>query len=129
MPKTKWLDRRIAAPGPYMTLCLSEDAFKKAMKHLGVSSPPDWIKNEHSHATVHHFESKHGLTCIVCLREYKDRDLVEVYSLLVHKSVHIWQEYAEYIGEKTPGAEQEAYAIQSISQELMTEFGRQTKPA
>lgn len=28
--KTKWLDRRIAAPGNYLALCLSEAEFQEA---------------------------------------------------------------------------------------------------
>lgn len=31
---------------------------------------------------------------------------------------------ADHIGEQNPGREQEAYAVQSIAQELMSEFAR-----
>ncbi len=61
----------------------------------------------------------------MCVRAWEGRDPVEVAGLLVHEAVHVWQAYAQSIGERTPGEEQEAYAIQGIAQELMAEFARQ----
>ena len=122
--KTRWLDRRIAAPGPFLALCLSEAEFKAAAKHLKAGQELAWMKNEHSHATAHTFDGRHGLTVVVCLQDWQGRNPVEVAGLLVHEAVHAWQSYADHIGERSPGIEQEAYAIQSIAQELMAEFAR-----
>lgn len=121
-----WLDRRIAAPGPCLALCLSEEAYLAAAKHLRCANHGPWIKTEWSDATAHYFESDRGLAVVVCLRGWGSRDPVEVAGLLVHEAVHVWQEYAERLGEVSPGREQEAYAIQSIAQELMADFVRQT---
>ncbi len=118
----KWLDRRISAPGPYLTLCLSEQEYKQAMKHLKIESPPHWIKSEQADATAHHLISGKGLACVVCLTGWQGRNPIEVAGLLVHEAVHIWQEYCDYYGENMPGREQEAYAIQAVAQELMAEF-------
>lgn len=126
--KIEWLDRRIAAPGPYLALCLNEDQFKAACKHIKCPPPP-FILNDWSHATAHYFDGKRGQTVIVCLRDWEGRNPIEVAGLLVHEAVHVWQEYAERIGEQEPGREQEAYAIQAIAQELMAEFARQMKGA
>ena len=60
----------------------------------------------------------------MCLEDWRGRHPVEVAGLLVHEAVHIWQQYADRIGEDEPGREQEAYAIQAISHELMAEFAR-----
>lgn len=126
--RTEWLDRRIAAPGPYLALCLNEDQFKAACKHIKCQ-PPSFIVNDWSNATAHYFDGKRGQTVIVCLRDWEGRNPIEVAGLLVHEAVHVWQEYAARIGEQEPGREQEAYAIQAIAQELMAEFARQVKGA
>ena len=124
MTPYRWLDRRIAAPGPYLTLCLTEQEFHHALHKLKVHARPDFV-NPGADATTHHMTNNNGAsTCIVCLRGYEQRSPVEIAGMLVHEAVHIWQEYCAMIGEKNPGSEQEAYAIQSIAQELMAEFKR-----
>lgn len=123
--KTRWLDRRIAAPGPHLALCLSEDEFRAALRHLKVQDAVPWISNEHSSATAHHIRGSDGrAVVVVCLSDWQGRSPIEVAGLLVHEAVHVWQGYCEDIGEEKPGSEQEAYAIQSIAQELMAEFAR-----
>jgi len=122
----KWLDRRIAAPGPYLALCLTEKRYMKAMKHCGIQNPASWL-NTGADATTHTLTNPSGdLTCVICLRA-GDHNPVEVAGLLVHEAVHVWQEYAQRIGERNPGSEQMAYGIQSISQELLAEYERLTK--
>jgi hypothetical protein len=64
------------------------------------------------------------LCCIVGLGSVEGRSPIEIAGLLVHEAVHVWQVYADRIGEKNPGIEQEAYAIQCIAQELMAEYAR-----
>lgn len=121
--KVKWLDRRIAYPGPYLTLCLSEDEYFRAFKDMGVKPTDEWISSDVADATTHRLENDKGqLACIVCLRVKPHHKAVEIAGLLVHEAVHVWQRYADGIGEHTPGREQEAYAIQSISQELLQAY-------
>ena len=123
--KHKWLDRRVAAPGPYLTLCTNKDQFNKALKSIGVKSDAPFV-SDGANATCHWIDNKSGdLVCIVCLGPTDKRTPVEVAGLLVHEAVHVWQAYADRIGEDKPGMEQEAYAIQAISQELMAEYARQ----
>lgn len=126
--KPRWLDRRIAAPAPYLTLCLSDGEFRAALQHIeAADSPAQWV-TPGADATTHHYQNAAGsAVCIVCLSGHEGRDPVEVAGLLVHESVHVWQEYADRIGETRPGSEQEAYAVQSIAQELMAEFARRMR--
>lgn len=122
--KTKWLDRRISAPGPYLCLCLSEREYKLALKHCKVKPVDPWIKTPQADATAHHLHAPHGLCVVVCLSNYEKHSGVEIAGLLVHEAVHAWQEWCNYYGERYPAVEQEAYAIQSIAQELMAEYAR-----
>lgn len=122
--KVKWLDRRIGAPGPYLCLCLSENEYRSAFKYLKTSPVDSWIKNSTSHATAHFITSPDGLAVVVCINVDEGRNGIEVAGLLVHESVHVWQEWCALVGETRPGHEQEAYAIQAISQELMAEYAR-----
>lgn len=121
----KWLDRRIAHPGPYLTLCLSEGEFFQAMKHCKIQNPGPWISRDAAQATAHHlYNDKGEQVVVVCMRDWENRDPIEVAGLLVHEAVHVWQEYVDNIGEQHPGREQEAYGVQAIAQELMAEFAR-----
>ena len=125
MSRVRWLDRRIAAPGPYLSLVLDEHAYLAAMAHCRIARPDTWVQAP-SHARTYVLEHpEHGLVTIVGMRDWEGRDPIEVAGLLVHEAVHCWQEYADRIGERHPGTEQEAYAIQGIAQELMAEFARQ----
>lgn len=122
--KPAWLDRRIARPGPYLTLCLSDAEFYAALQDIGHQDRFPSV-NKFSDATMHTLENQDGVTvCIVCLRDCLGRNPIEVAGLLVHEAVHVWQAYCIDIGEHEPGKEQEAYGIQAIAQELMAEFAR-----
>lgn len=124
----RWLDRHIAAPGPYMTLCLSEAELAAAVEHLRYPHAVPWVARG-TQGTMHALENPQGeLVCLVLLDDWQGRDPIEVAGLLVHEAVHVWQQYADDIGEHRPGREQEAYAIQVIAQELMAEFSRRMTP-
>jgi hypothetical protein len=117
----KWLSRRIACPGPYLVLCTSEKEFLKINRKLKNKIVSNWII-ENSNATTHSLYRENGdLCCVVCIEADK-RNQVEIFGLLVHEAVHVWQCYAMRIGETNPGSEQMAYAIQSISQELIQAY-------
>lgn len=119
----RWLDRRIAKPGPRLTLCLDEGEFIAAVKRLKVKSPAEWI-NAGADATAHYLHLGANQVVIVCLSGWRGRTAIEVAGLLIHEAVHVWQFYARDMGEDAPGSEQEAYAVQAIAQELLAEFAR-----
>ena len=125
-----WLDRRIACPGPYLALVCSQSEFDSAMRHLRVPLGAPYIKSQRADATTHFIKNGNGeAVCVVAMGDVSGRSGIEIAGLLVHEAVHVWQEYCESIGEINPGAEQEAYAVQAISQELMAAYARRMESA
>ena len=125
--KLEWLDRSLLA-APYYCLCLNEKQFKKVLKKLNLprNEWPLFVVNEQSNATCHYFKKADGsLCCVVCLRGYEKRELYSISGLLTHEAVHIWQEYKEFIGERNPSREFEAYSIQWIAQSLFDSYLKQ----
>lgn len=120
----KWLVRRVAKPGPFLTLCLSKEEQRAASKRLIDEVLPFPM----SGALCSTFTNKetNELCAIVSVSEeaQKNRTAIEMAGMLIHEAVHVWQAYAVHMGETNPGDEQEAYAVQSISQELLAEYAR-----
>lgn len=129
--KAKWLDRALFVSSHYFTLCTTEKMFNKELKRLKVPKKdwPPFVNTWHSNATCHYFEKseKNRMLAIVCVPVRKDVELIGIHALLCHEAVHIWQQVREAYGESRPSSELEAYAIQNLAQELMTEYARQTK--
>ncbi len=125
-PKVKWLDRRVAMPGPYLALCLSAEELSSAAQQCGIKNMDGFPE---SGATTFTLENKDGdICCLIGVSHaaQKEEPLL-IAGLLVHEAVHVWQHHKRDISEKRPGDEQEAYAIQGISQELMMEYARRLK--
>ncbi|HCW3870736.1 TPA: hypothetical protein OXK34_003114, partial [Acinetobacter baumannii] len=59
-----------------------------------------------------------GAYAVVQLGDTSERNQIEVYGLLLHEAVHIWQIVKRRMGEREPSVEFEAYSIQAIAQEL-----------
>jgi len=127
MAALRWLDRTLSVSNVYLALCLDEELFYRELVRMGVkpNSAPEWIPKS-GHACCHFLEHKGREVCIVCIRPEK-RPIEDIYGLLVHEAVHIWQRAAELMGEKEPASEQEAYAVQHISLQLMWSYRGQTK--
>lgn len=127
--KPNWLRRDILATPISYTLCTTEAQYDSEVRRLKIKGPNPWL-NDHAMATCHHFDKssvgEEGACAIVCIQTPPDKTPIEVAGLLCHEAVHLWQEYCDYIGEKHPGREMEAYVIQWLSQCLMEEYVRQT---
>ena len=121
--KYKWLGREAAKPGPYLTLCLSEEELRHASRGLTKELLP--YPRTGAMCSTFTKDGTNELCALVSLSEgHQQRDSIVVAGLLVHEAVHVWQAYAEHMGESRPGDEQEAYAIQQFSQQLMAEYAR-----
>lgn len=125
-----WCDRTLVRSPTYIGLCVTPEFFERELRRLKMPRKdwPNFLSTTHADATVHFVECDNGNSgAIVCVKKSPKRDLIELHGLLVHEAVHIWQEIRENIGETKPSSEFEAYSIQSISQQLMAEYRRQTK--
>ena len=100
-------------------LATNEAMFKAIIKKANIHD--SYMDNRAMAACITY--SEEGLA-VICLREGIEASREEIYGLLVHEAVHLWQAHCNYIGEDEPGAETEAYAIQRIASELMKEYVR-----
>ncbi len=123
----RWLSRGLLTL-PYITLCLTPQDFAKVVKKLRVADSGPWVMPGMK-AAVHHVGGNGNSIAIVCLDDWRRRPITEVFPLLVHESVHIWQEWKRSHSEESPGDEVEAYAIQEIAQKLIIEFMDRKKSA
>lgn len=87
------------------------------MKLLGVKDKQAYFLDNGADAQVTWFEG--GRKQIVQLGNTEGIDPIAVVGLLAHESVHVWQAIQNYIGEKEPSREFEAYSIQRILQDLL----------
>ncbi|MGZ8497402.1 MAG: hypothetical protein ACXWXL_03265 [Candidatus Binatia bacterium] len=123
-----WLDRSLIE-GPYLRLCVNEKQYRKAMKDLNVDKKdsPEFVTQGFG-ATTHTFTRFCGkLAGVVCLSEPGDKTQEQIYALLVHEAVHVWQAFRQSIGENSPSSEFEAYSIQTISQRLFEAYEKSRK--
>lgn len=123
--KVQWADRCLVRNPYYFGVCLTEKAFLKEMKKMGVPKRdiPDWV-SKGKDGTVHTFERKNKLCAIVCFTNLEDRTPEEIIGLIVHESVHIWQDAKWALGEKDPSSEFMAYGIQNITQSMLEAYNK-----
>jgi len=121
--KYRWLERRMAKPGPFLVLCLSEEELRHATRGM-TRHPMPYPETGALCSTLSHMKTGEFCAVVSLSQSAQTRAPIEIAGLLVHEAVHVWQEYAERMGETNPGSEQEAYAIQAVAQELMAEYAR-----
>ena len=125
--RIKWLNRTLITSPYCYGLCLTEKEFHKELKKLKVPlhSYPEHTKYSDG-ASTHYLEKGGGRVAIVCLGNTKGYTKEQVYALIAHEAVHIWQAICDELGEDTPSAEFEAYSLQQITQNLLESYREQT---
>ena len=128
--KANWLDRTLFVNSSHYTLCTTKKQFRQALKHFRVpkNEQPPFVSDAFCNATTHFLENvpNQKKAAIVCIADYADKTPAQIAGLLCHEAVHIWQQTCADLGESSPSAELEAYAIQNLTQALIEEFERQT---
>lgn len=122
-----WLNRGLLLGG-YVALVTSQDEFVKALADIKITEYEDTFVPNGWPACTHSFANVDGsIACIVGLdlAHCAEQDPIDVAALLVHEAVHVWQQNESAAGKLGCfGTEGEAYAIQNISTQLMTEYAR-----
>jgi len=103
----------------YYGFCPNERAWRREMKRLGVPKPPPYPA---INGACTNLETKDGKHCSIITIGHEKRPAVQVVGLLAHEGMHVWRAIRESIGEREPSSEFEAYAIQAITQDLITAY-------
>ena len=110
----------------YYCVVVSQKQFDEQLKHLKVDYFDYMDDSKATQGVLHVFENANGnWSCVVAINENVLKDDVKAIGILVHEGVHMWQKYKEFIGEKNPSLEFEAYGIQKIFSNLMQSFAHQ----
>jgi hypothetical protein len=103
-------------------------AYAAELKRLNVTVEDRgrFIARKGMHATTHCFHNeKHGAVILVTLDlSARGRySVAQIHSLLAHEAFHVWQATVESMGEKAPGDEISAYALQHFTQCMINALG------
>lgn len=89
---------------------------RKQMKKEGFEPSP----SDAPASTV--FFDSGELIVFVDKKQARHREQAEVIALIVHEAVHVWQEIKQRMGEQNPSIEFEAYSIQQIVVNLVSDY-------
>ena len=120
----EWMDRGLSIAPIQYALCTSQKAFDKELKRLNEAPTPYLLDG--ALGVTHFFNMGEPRTqaIIVCVPLDSTTTAREMYTVLIHEAVHVWQEIQTVIGEDKPGKEQEAYGIETIAYRLMAAYDR-----
>lgn len=129
MRKARYLDRNLMTSKVYYTLLFSQKEFAAECRRLKLPPGDDglFLPDGHRGAEVTWIKYEGRICGLVKIDPAQCAGMLpcQVYALLVHEAVHIWQRHAREIGSDNAG-EEEAYAIQRIVQSLIHEYDRKT---
>lgn len=105
----------------YIGFTTDEGAFRRCMKRMDVSDPPQWIMGG-ANATMHTFERPSGgTTFIICMTPHNRKVSREQYAAMIaHEALHVVQEMERtyYTGGRFDD-ESSAYLLQHIVQHCL----------
>lgn len=117
--RTIWLDR--GWQPSYIGFCPSEKAWRRMLRHLNIDESYPYPTTDGGTST---FEKDGKITLIITINNAEKVAPLSVIGLIVHECQHVWREIKENMGEHAPGSEQEAYALQILTQQCVDAFER-----
>ncbi|MDX5412786.1 MAG: hypothetical protein LPK02_07040 [Rhodobacterales bacterium] len=100
--------------------CYCPDAknWARLMKFLGAGHEP-YPDDTPGRMTTMRNQETDEIVLIVSFGDLTSVSPVDIMGLVAHECMHMWQEVKRYIGEKAPGDEMEAYALQAMCCEIL----------
>ncbi|OTU47248.1 hypothetical protein CAT37_01690 [Acinetobacter pittii] len=116
MIDTNYVPRWHISPFQHVQYTLARNQIHLDLLFEDMNNVDTFLSVEGAAAQVDFYSN--GAYAVVQLGDTSERKLIEVYGLLLHEAVHVWQKVRKLMGEKEPSSEFEAYSIQAIAQDL-----------
>lgn len=116
MVNTNYVPEWYMSPFQHIQYTLARNQIHMDLLFDDMQEADQFLSIEGAAAQVDYYQE--GTYAVVQLGDTSGRDLIEVYGLLLHEAVHIWQRVKKLMGEREPSTEFEAYSIQAIAQDL-----------
>ncbi|MCU4389958.1 hypothetical protein LF296_11615 [Acinetobacter vivianii] len=116
MVNTNYVPMWSESPFQHMQYTLARNQLHMDLLFDDMQEADQFLSIDGAAAQVDYYQA--GTYAVVQLGDTSDRDLIEVYGLLLHEAVHLWQQVRVLMGEREPSSEFEAYSIQAIAQDL-----------
>lgn len=116
MVNTNYVPEWYMSPFQHVQYTLARNQLHMDLLFDDMQEADQFLSIEGAAAQVDYYQG--GAYAVVQLGDTSERDLIEVYGLLLHEAVHVWQKVRRLMGEREPSTEFEAYSIQAIAQDL-----------
>lgn len=116
MINTDYVPEWYISPFQHVQYTLARNQLHMDLLFEDMNKVDPFLSNEGAAAQVNYYSD--GAYAVVQLGDTSERKLIEIYGLLLHEAVHVWQKVKKLMGEKEPSSEFEAYSIQAIAQDL-----------
>lgn len=116
MISTDYVPEWYISPFQHVQYTLARNQLHMDLLFEDMNEVDPFLSNEGAAAQVNFYSD--GAYAVVQLGDTSERKLIEIYGLLLHEAVHVWQKVKKLMGEKEPSSEFEAYSIQAIAQDL-----------
>ncbi|WP_332604774.1 hypothetical protein [Acinetobacter sp. ESBL14] len=116
MVNTNYVPEWYMSPFQHVQYTLARNQIHMDLLFDDMQEADRFLSIEGAAAQVDYYQD--GAYAVVQLGDTSDRNPIEVFGLLLHEAVHVWQKVRLLMGERDPSTEFEAYSIQAIAQDL-----------
>lgn len=116
---------------PFIGFCPSAEAWHGFLKDYKIPDEPYPTTDAQTTTFYVDLEKGKKTYIIVTVGDHIDKksDVRGLCGLIAHESTHVVRKIWKAIGEDTPGEEAEAYAVQSVMQDMLTSYAKTRRNA